>query len=904
MNPRQPPLNSLRARLVIGAGIPLVLFIGVTLIALSVLYRLLDALTLERHSHQVVVQALKQQDQLHRMGLAVLYGSGTDPDLLKSNYEASRLAFLDANKAARDLVRDDADQVNSLARMRDLEAEWHAAVADGLKGPQHAPPGFLARSQTLEGRIQTELDKFIDAEEGRLAGRRQEAERQAWQSGWTIYIALVVAAAVSLVSAWAVSLGVTGPVDRLRKAAGQLLAGRFEVERPRGPNEIAQLIVDFNQIGLALAQHVTSLRQEEEGYRQYIGAVSQLTWRTHPSGEVLTDLPSWQVYTGQTGEQVRGSGWLDAVHPEDRPAVLEKWREAVLKRSIFEAECRLRSSAGDHRCFACRGVPILNPDGSVREWIGTCADVTERKERERLRQEKEAAEAASRAKSEFLARMSHELRTPLNAIIGMSRMLSTQRFGVLNAKQADYLNDVTQAGEHLLALINDILDIAKVEAGRMDLRAEGFAPGEVVRSVLSTLRPLAGPKGLTMRFDPPEGEGELAADPARFKQVLYNLLSNAIKFTPPKGTVMIRCQWTAGVARGAPPTAEPEAPALRVEVTDTGAGIAAVDQEHIWDEFRQLPMRAGPGGGPQGTGLGLAVSRQLVQRMGGVIWVESAPGSGSTFGFVLPRRPPAGQPAAADGTAESPRPLALVVEDYPPTHKLLVDWLTEAGLATASATDGEAALAQARRLHPRLIVLDLQLPKRDGWQVLTDLKNDPATADIPVAVVTVGEDRMRPVGLDVQEFFIKPLHREDFFRRLRAVQPGLFDGGRAIKVLVVDDDPAARRWIGGLLSGEGVQVTEAASGREALEALRSDLPDLVVLDLLMPEMDGFTTVEAIRDEPAWDRLPILVTTAKDLTEEERQRLTGRTQALVTKHRLTPERFREQLRGLGLLRAAE
>jgi len=892
MTPRPSPLNSLRARLVIGSGIPLVLFIGVALIALSVVYGLIDALALERRSHQVIVQALKQQDQLHRMGLSVQYSPVADPGLLKANYETTRQAFLDANSAAADLVRNHPDQEDRLTRLRDLEADWHRIVEQGFRGPRPAPPGFLIRSQTLEEQIQGELDRFIDAEEQRLTDRRQAAERQAWQSGWIIYTALVVVLAVSLVIAWAVALGVTGPIDRLRKAAGQLLAGRFEVEPPRGPNEIAQLIVDFNQIGLSLVQHVSSLREQEEGYRQYIGALSQLMWRTNACGEVTAEIPTWQAYTGQTAEQVRGHGWLDAVHPDDRGEAEGRWRQAVRERGLYESEHRLRSASGDYRCFGCRAVPVVNPDGSVREWIGTCTDITERKEKERLRKEKEAAEAASRAKSEFLARMSHELRTPLNAVIGMSKMLITQRFGVLNAKQADYLNDVTRAGEHLLALINDILDIAKVEAGRMELRAEGFALGDMVKSVLSTLRPLAEGKNLAVAFEPPGEDGEVAADPARFKQVLYNLLSNAIKFTPPEGRVTVRCQWVGCATRDAPPAAEAGASAVRVEVTDTGTGIAAKDQEKIWDEFRQLPTGPAAEGASQGTGLGLTLARQLVRRMGGAIWVESAPGAGSTFGFVLPRRSPPEKPAEADAAGEaSSRPLALVVEDYPPTHKLLADWLTEAGLATASATDGEAALAQARRLHPRVIVLDLQLSKRDGWEVLTELKNDPTTADIPVVVVTVGEDRPQPTGLDVQEFFVKPLHREDFFRRLRAVQPDLFGGGRPIQVLVVDDDPAARRWIGGLLSAEGVRVAEAANGREALEALRSDPPDLVVLDLLMPEMDGFAVVEAIRGEPAWDRLPIIVTTAKDLTEEERRRLTGRTQALVAKHGLTPERLR-------------
>ena len=786
MTPRPSPLNSLRARLVIGSGIPLVLFIGVALIALSVVYGLIDALALERRSHQVIVQALKQQDQLHRMGLSVQYSPVADPDLLKANYETNRQAFLDANAAAAKLLRNDPGQEGRLIRIRDLEADWHRVVDDGFHGPRPAPPGFQIRSQTLEEQIEGELDQFIETEERRLADRREAAERQAWQSGWIIYIALLVVLAVSLVIAWAVALSVTGPIDRLRKAAGQLLAGRFEVETPRGPNEIAQLIVDFNQIGLSLVQHVSNLREQEEGYRQYIGALSQLMWRTNADGHVVAEIPTWQAYTGQTAEQVRGHGWLDAIHPEDRQGAEERWRLAVRDRGLYESEHRLRSASGDYRCFGCRAVPVVNPDGSVREWIGTCTDITERKEKERLRQEKEAAEAASRAKSEFLARMSHELRTPLNAVIGMSKMLITQRFGVLNAKQADYLNDVTRAGEHLLALINDILDIAKVEAGRMELRAEGFPLGDMVRSVLSTLRPLAEAKELAVAFAPPPADGEVAADPARFKQVLYNLLSNAIKFTPPKGRVTIRCQWVGCATRDAPPAAEAEASAVRVEVADTGAGIVAKDQETIWDEFRQLPTGPVAEGASQGTGLGLTLARQLVRRMGGAIWVESAPGAGSTFGFVLPRRPPPEKPADAAGGA-SPRPLALVVEDYPPTHKLLADWLIEAGMATASATDGDAALAQARRLHPRVIVLDLQLPKRDGWEVLTELKNDPATADIPVVVVTVGEDRPRPTGLNVQEFFVKPLHREDFFRRLRgparpvrgrAADPGIGGGRR------------------------------------------------------------------------------------------------------------------------------
>ena len=641
MTPSPPPLNSLRARLLIGSGIPLALFVGVALISLSVLYQLLDALGQERHSHQLIVKTLQQQDQLDRMILTVQYCPISDPDRWKSHYEASRKAFREANDAAQDLASGEPKQEERLRTLRDLEDQWHQRIE---KEPAAArPPDFLPRSQELADQIQRQLAAVLSDEEAALAGRRQHAEHQAWQGGWVIIGALVVVTLASVVIAWRMARSVTRPIDRLRQAAGHLLAGRFEMERVKGPNEIAQLIVDFNQIGLSLAQSLSSLREQEEGYRQYIGAVSQLMWRTNAEGEVVGDLPSWQTFTGQSGEQVRGAGWLDALHPEDRSGVLEQWGRAVRERRLFEAECRLRSARGGHRCFACRGVPIVNPDGSVREWIGTCTDITERKEQERLRQDKEAAEAANEAKGVFLARVSHELRTPLNAVIGMSRLLAAQRFGPLNAKQADYVNDVLRAGEHLLALINDVLDVAEAESGRLGLRPEGFSPGDAVRAVLSALGPLAVEKNLSVRFEPP-GPGEMATDPVRFKQAAYNLLSNAVKFTPPNGTVTVRCQWVDRPARDAGAAPAASATAVRVEVTDTGAGLAPEEQERIWDEFRA----------PAGAGLGLAVSRRLVRRMGGDVWVQSTVGEGSTFGFVLPRKPPPEPPPG--GAADAPIP--------------------------------------------------------------------------------------------------------------------------------------------------------------------------------------------------------------------------------------------------------
>ncbi len=723
---------------------------------------------------------------------------------------------------------------------------------------------------------------------------------------WTIGLLLAAVAGVILIVAWRVSTSVTRPLDRLRRAAQQVLTGSFTMETPEGPNEIAQLIVDFNQMALSLSERNLSLQEQKEGYHQYLVATTHLMWRTDADGRVSNHMASWRSFTGQTVEQVRGWGWLDAIHAEDRPRVLERWLHCVRTRTLYDAAYRLRSSTGAYHSFLARAVPVLAADGTVREWIGTCIDVTDRDEMARLRSEKEAAEAATRTKSEFLAKMSHELRTPLNAIIGMSRMLTTQRFGPLTAKQADYLNDVIHAGEHLLALVNDILDLSKIESGRMELRPEGFSVRAAVNGVVSTLRPLAAPKNLPLRLEPPEPDGEIAADPARFKQILYNLLSNAIKFTP-RGVVTIRCQWVENAERGSAVVPESEAAALRVSVTDTGIGIASEHQATIWEEFRQIPTVAEQVGAIPGTGLGLALTRQLVQHMGGAVWLESKLGEGSTFTFALPRKPaPPASPVFAedgrDGTANLPdHPLALVIEDYPATHKLLVDWLSEAGLATASAYDGEEGLGQARQLRPRLIVLDVQLPRLDGWQVLMALKQDAATASIPVVVITATEERSPPSGLEVQEFFVKPLEREDFFRRLRAIQPALLERARSLRVLVVDDEPAHRKLLCDMLAEQAEQVLTACDGKEALDCLQREQPDLVVLDLMMPQVDGFDVVEAIRGSQEWQNIPILIVTAKDLTETERDRLKGRIQAFLGKQQLTPERFHHLLSTLGLPR---
>lgn len=773
-------LNSLLARLLIGFGIPLVLFLSVALVAWFVTADLLQALEWERHSNSVVIQALSQRQRLDRMHLAILKVPLRQRTSLPENYQVLRREFCKMGNHLGELVQDNAAQLERLKTIEGLEKEWHqliqAAFPKGAVKPvdsdrENAIRVLLAQSQPLLQNIEKEWSAFIDNERGLLDQRRRQIADQTHKSIIAIVVALILALALSLVIMINAARAVTRPIRELREASGQLLAGQAPRLIPSGPTEIAQLIVHFNHMAITLSERTSTLQIQEERYRNYVLGSSHLLWTANQAGDVFGDLPVWRAYTGQTEAEIQGLGWLDAVHPEDRDQALQAWGDAVQNGCDFQSECRLRSNQGSYRHFFCRAVPVRNSDKSVREWIGTCTDITERKEDAALRQAKDAAEATSRAKSEFLAKMSHELRTPLNAVIGMSKMLSTRLLGPLKPKQAEYLGDISQAGEHLLALINDILDLAKVEAGRMEVQAASFSLDEEVSGVVSSLRPLAQAKGISLSINP-AGAGTLCTDAARFRQILYNLLSNAIKFTEDTGSVTIHCHWADRPDPKTSVVQESQAQAICVAVEDSGIGIADEHQDAVWEEFRQV--HAGPSV-QKGTGLGLALTRHLVELLGGYIQLQSKFGQGTTVTFLLPRELPQ-QPVLAteaDSLSGPHRPLALVIEDHPPTHKLLADWLSDAGLSIASAFDGDAGLTKAHDLLPELIILDIHMPLKDGWQVLAELKANVETADIPVVIVTI--TGAKPIdGQDIKEFFVKPLDRDLFLGRLQDLFPALF----------------------------------------------------------------------------------------------------------------------------------
>lgn len=481
----------------------------------------------------------------------------------------------------------------------------------------------------------------------------------------------------------------------------------------------------------------------------------------------------------------------------------------------------------------------------------------------------EALRAASHAKSDFLASMSHELRTPLSAILGFSDLMRNEpRDGENATVPAEWIEHVHRGGQHLLSLVNDVLDLAKVEAGRMELRLETFDLSTAVAELVNGTQPLADRKDLTVHTDVPSMT--IVADRGRMRQILYNLVSNAIKFTPEGGTIRIH--------------AEDLATGVRLSVTDTGIGIAPEDLPTIFDEFHQVGRTVEREGG---TGLGLALVQRLINAHGGRIDVDSTVGKGTTFTLTLPRLPlPGHETAGSSLQPAAPRELQsskdiLVIEDDPSAVRLLREYLEPLGYVLRSATDGEAGLAMARERQPVAILLDVLVPRIDGWDVLRLLKADENLRDVPVVMVTVVDERDVGLALGAVDYLVKPIQREALLASLERLGLGP-DASRVPTVLAVDDEPAALDLIDGILSGSGIDIIRATDGREAVDIARTTDLDLVICDLIMPGLDGFGVVAELKSDATTAAIPILICTAHDLSVEQKERLHGQILGIVAK----------------------
>jgi signal transduction histidine kinase/DNA-binding response OmpR family regulator len=474
--------------------------------------------------------------------------------------------------------------------------------------------------------------------------------------------------------------------------------------------------------------------------------------------------------------------------------------------------------------------------------------------------------SASAAKSDFLAAMSHELRTPLNSIIGFSELLQRPitPAGHEPTTVEEFAGHIHGSGLHLLELINEVLDLAKVEAGRLDLRPTVFDLDGLIRQTIETMQPLAQRKSINLAAEP-FGPLEVEADQSRIRQVVFNLLSNAIKFTPDGGSVRVE------LSRGGD--------TCRIDVIDTGGGIAATDQATIFEAFRQAPGAIGH----EGTGLGLTLARQLVEAHGGTVDLESEIGRGSRFGVVLPlgRAARATPPTALEPMPAGQR-LVLAIEDDASAAELLRVYLEEAGFATAIAPDGRTGIEWATTLHPAAIILDVLLPDLDGWEVLQRLKSAEETREIPVIVVSVVDDAPLGFALGAVDYFVKPVAREALLGSLGLLTFTTKVQTRTVTALVIDADPAAGPRYRAQLEPDGFRVLVAASGDEGLARARADRPDLILLDLILPDTDGPDLVARLKADPVTSEIPIWVTTRSDLDDAERARINGKVQGIVVR----------------------
>jgi signal transduction histidine kinase/CheY-like chemotaxis protein len=491
-------------------------------------------------------------------------------------------------------------------------------------------------------------------------------------------------------------------------------------------------------------------------------------------------------------------------------------------------------------------------------------------------------EMASQHKSQFVASMSHELRTPLNAIIGLTEMMvkNAARFGTEKAQEP--LQRVNRAGTHLLGLINQVLDLSKIEAGKLELSPETVNLAPLLDDVIGTARQLAEQNKNRLILEAQENLGQVTVDPMRLRQILLNLLSNACKFTK-QGEVKLRVKKVVDGRNW-----------IEIAVADTGIGMTPEQQAKLFEEFTQADSSTARQYG--GTGLGLAITRKLARMMGGDVTVTSEPGKGSVFTVRLPGSADAQARSSTDASDARRSPSAdcvLVIDDDATARELIADHLKAEGFSVVTAAGGVEGLKLAKESRPTAITLDVMMPDLDGWSVLAALRQDPELAEIPVIMITIVDEQRRGIALGAAGYLTKPIDRE----RLRHVIGRFRAAARPTRVLVVEDDAAQRERMRGWLEDPQWTVREAENGREALKRIQENKPDVILLDLMMPEMDGFAVVAALQKETGWQDIPVVVITARDLDAKDRERLNSGVQSVLVKERFQPVDLVERVRRL-------
>lgn len=844
-----------------------------------------------------------------------------DPAFLQP-YVAARAELPAVITSLRAHLGADAHPRADVERIAAAIDRWHRQVGDPEIAARRAaaaegaapPPADRAADtgKRIVDAIRADFDHLLaDEAVAREAGQaRLEANRR--RAEYTIASSTALAAGVALGLGLLVSLQLRRGVSRLIVASERIAAGDFAAPIGTERGELARLAESLRSTAGALAQRgreaealIAIGRSAKE--RELDALLGAMRAALVP----VIDVKAAWFMSIERDEIVAiaadppQSAPAEARGPLGGTAVAEAiaQRRLVVVRDV--ADDRYRENAQLRRLGA-RGLVVMpmtreqEPDGAIAVLVRdertltpdlerfselVCQQIsgivqTARLTRE-LAQRNQELERATRAKSEFLAMMSHELRTPLNSIIGFSDVLVDQTFGALNERQGRYVRNINDSGRHLLRLINDLLDVSKIEAGRLEVLREPCSPRALVLEVLSALQPLAEQKRITLRPPADDAPPPVIADPVRLKQVLYNLVSNAIKFTPPAGAIGVEL---AVVAEGRD---------LRITVSDSGAGIAAEDLVRLFQPFSQLDnARHDP---RAGTGLGLALTKQLVELMNGRVGVESEPGKGSRFSIELRVAPKRSAPSSSNLRLGSRAPLALIVDDDPAARELLQLTLQGAQFRCVAVGSGSEALLRAAELRPDVVLLDIFLPGMDGWDVLRALREDPRTSAIPVVLVTISNDRHTSFTLGAVDHLVKPVSAEALLTSLARHGFTTSAKQRPLRVLVVDDDPSHCELMRAALEPRGFVVQTALTGAEGISLARAGGFDLLLLDLVIPDVSGVDVVAALRSDEATRQLPIVLVTANQLTTSDRQRLSGSVSAILSKAAMGSDQLLAEVR---------
>ena len=794
----------------------------------------------------------------------------------------------------------------------DVDALWElvqkAAEAYYSNDDSAGGNAFMAQAQSHIPSVDNEIEQIVDRVERQSLLRRDASMRDARLAVDLSITGGIVALTVALIVTALIVRSINAPLRRLERSMNAITEGRLDVPIPRaGSDEIGGMtralamlrdsLVESHRLEQERQRAEAETRRAQAQLGEAIEAISEgfalydtddrLVICNHRFKEMYASV-GLEIQPGTQYETIlraaAGAGIIPAASDRTDAWIAERLNRHRNPGDAFEQQ---RSRGGWLKISERR-----TADGGV---VGVFTDITELKDREfqlgqlvdRLAEARDAAMEATVAKSRFLANMSHELRTPLNAVIGITEMLMEDAEDSGDRSAREPLERIARAGKHLLQLINDVLDLSKIEAGKLEINYEPVALASLVGDIVGEAETLAAKNGNRLVVECPPDIGTVRSDPTRLRQIMLNLLSNACKFTE-HGSVSL----SVGRSRA------DGNDWISIRVADTGIGMTSEQLGRLFQEFSQADSSTTRKYG--GTGLGLAISDRLCRTMGGSIDVESEPGVGTTFSVRLPADQPGVRDAAAIETAPAPAERApartnrvLVIDDDATVRDLMRRFLSREGFDVVTASGGREGLEFARDLNPSVITLDVFMPDMDGWSVLQAIKQDAELNRIPVIMMTISDEKQKGFTLGASGYLTKPVDRAqlaqllDRFKNLTGTP----------RVLIVEDDLNAREMMRRLLVGEGWGVIVAANGREALDRLTVERPNLILLDLMMPEMDGFEFLAEFRKNPKFASTPVIVVTAADLSLADRRRLDGGVEHILQKSASSQEDLLQQIRGL-------